>query len=242
MPRRFGRNTRISRFVPRKWLGILALGSMVALPGCGGVSTRGNEVEVKQVRATGCGVVDRIATGFRVDGTHVVTVAHTLRGAKSVRYGEHAAVVVALDHRTDIAVLRTEKLTTRFTPPALALPRVGTGNVVRLTRTDPAQRSESEVEVTKVAAIDIDEPIDSENYRRQGLVATLTSGAIEVGDSGSPVIDEDGAVIAMVFATGRNSSTSLFAVSTEEIESMLRSIRLADRPDAANGSVGDCDQ
>jgi S1-C subfamily serine protease len=211
------------------------------LSGCGAASPKPKIVEINQVRATGCGVVDRIATGFRVDSIYVVTVAHTLRGAKRVRYGEQEAVVVALDHRTDIAVLQTDVSPSRLSPP-LATPRLGAAAVVRPTRTIPPQRSETEVDVRKVAAIDIDEPIDSANYRRQGLVANLASGAIEVGDSGSPIIDDDGAVIGMVFATGRNTSTSLFAVSAEEIQSMLRTVRTANRPNAANESVGDCDQ
>ena len=61
-----------------------------------------------EVRAGGCSLVDELAVGSVVGEGLVLTVAHVLRGASSVRVDGRAGDVVALDHRIDAALIATD--------------------------------------------------------------------------------------------------------------------------------------
>ena len=196
----------------------VVMGALVAMTGVSCGADQALPPAIVSVIAVGCGPVERIATGFAVGPDRVVTVAHTLRGATEIRVSDEAARLVGIDHRTDVAVLATTRRlpgspTTRFAPPAVGAARVGRS---------PDQIT---VSITKVAPIDIDEPRDTAQYRRDGLVASVTDrgDSIVSGDSGSPVIDAQGRVVGVVFATDRDSGHSAFATSSTEVQALLRS-------------------
>ena len=176
-------------------------------------------VTVVRVTAVGCGPVDRLATGFAATPERVVTVAHSLRGTVGLSVDGAPATLVALDHRSDLAVLAVSRHSSRVATVSFAGPEVGAAWLDRL---DEGGIHRSEVSITKVAAIDIDEPRDSARYRRDGLVATIArERLVTSGDSGSPVIDQRGRVVGLVFATDRETGNVAFATSAMEIEALL---------------------
>jgi S1-C subfamily serine protease len=198
--------------------------------------------QVLVVQANGCGPVARLAVGFALDENRVMTVAHTLRGAKVVTAGGAAARVVYLDHRADVAVLSTAarpelpRITFAIPkkgPAVLLRPAVLESAVLESEATSSGKRTD--IDISNVAAINIDEPIDQATYKRAGFVARISAGKIAVGDSGSPVVDSTGAVVGMVFANDEATERTLFAVSGSELDAVSRA--------AGNFAVstGECD-
>lgn len=184
---------------------------------CG--SARAERVTVVRVTAVGCGPVERLATGFAATPKRVVTVAHNLRGAVGLSVDGVPATLVALDHRSDLAVLAVSRPSSRVARVRFATPAVGSALLDRL---DEGGARRSEVSITKVAPIDIEEPRDSTRYHRDGLVAIVVrERSVASGDSGSPVIDQRGRVVGLVFATDRETGNVAFATSAMEIEALL---------------------
>src|SRR5262249_20430680 len=70
---------------------------------------------VVAVEADGCSAVSRHAAGWMAGSGTVVTVAHVVRGSREVRVDGVTARPVAIDLRTDVAVLAIDT----------ALPNVG---------------------------------------------------------------------------------------------------------------------
>lgn len=202
--------------------------------------------QVMVVQANGCGPVARLAVGFALDETRVMTVAHALRGAKVVTADGEEARVVYLDHRADIAVL---SIASRLDLPrtTFALPQKGPAGLLRPATVSAALESVApestaassgkmtDIGISSVAAISIEEPADSATHKRAGLVGRISVGKIAVGDSGSPVVDATGAVVGMVFANDEATERTLFAVSGSELETASLEAR------ASTVSTGKCD-
>jgi S1-C subfamily serine protease len=175
------------------------------------------ERSIVAVTVNGCHAVSDHATGWVGPGGVVVTVAHVVRGSTAVVIDGAVARPVAVDLRTDVAVLVPVAPTAR---PPLAV-----GHQARAGRVWFARLVAERVVVTAVASsgdvpITIDEPGTATVYARTGLV--LETGA-DPGQSGSPVVDRSGRVVGMVFAAARDASRS-YAVSGVEIEALLAAV------------------
>ena len=93
----------------------LRIGALIAtlLTGCTSDSPVDNAVDAAVgIRASGCGLVDRLGTGAVVDAgdrTLIVTSAHTVAGSGTItveRLGQRSAVdLLALDPARDLALL-----------------------------------------------------------------------------------------------------------------------------------------
>jgi S1-C subfamily serine protease len=206
--------------------------------------------QIALLRATGCGPVDRLATAFSAGGTRWLTVAHTLRGANNVtlsKFGDTVEVrVLAIDHRSDIAVLEAEGLGNTL-DAGFATPSIAPASLLRWGHLGNPTRSSS-VRIEHVAPIDIDEPRDTANYRRSGLVIQLTNISDELplrerevvsGDSGSPIIDDRGQTFGMVFATDRSAAGKAYAVASDELQRLLDSVATIEPGNEAD--TGECD-
>jgi len=171
-----------------------------------------------------------VATGWRAQQGLVVTVAHAVRGSTSVRADGVPARVVALDNRTDVAVL-VPAATTKESPLALASvpwgPHVW---VARFSGTDGVS-TVSEAGAGPVVTATIDEPVDDTTYSRQAFSVQV---AIDRGDSGAPVVDRRGRVAGMLFAAARDSSATAYAVAAGDIRSPLSHVD-ADSPSVDTG-------
>lgn len=183
-------------------------------------------VKVATIRATGCGPVAKIGAGFAVGPGIFATVAHTLRGAQEILLEKDRVDLVYLDHRTDIALLKVPAIkpaasqATAGSAVSFAKPQIGPAKILR--RPNGADRTSfAEIQVNKVAKINIEEPIDNVTYHRDGFVAGLEQATVSVGDSGSPVVDAAGAIIGMVFATDSETSRTAYAVSSLELQQAL---------------------
>ncbi len=170
-----------------------------------------------RISAGGCAAVDTLATGWLTDGGLVVTVAHAVRGSTSVRADGAPARVVSIDNRTDVAALAP---TTGIDAAALSLGSAGGAAPAWLARfrgTDGA-RTLTAARSGPVVTTTIDEPVDDTRYSRKGFSVSV---AIDHGDSGAPVVDGNGRVTGMMFATARDGAPVAYAVAAGDIRNTL---------------------
>ena len=146
----------------------------------------------RRVRASGCSGADELAGGIDVGDGLVLTVAHALRGARTVTVDDSPGTMVALDHRIDAALVMTDG---RLPPIGFAAGRPGPASVVTDRGTPP-------IDVTRRVTVRIDEPRDGAIYERAALIL---DASMEHGDSGSGVVDNAGRLVGMVFAASRQT-------------------------------------
>lgn len=189
---------------------ILGLALGLALAGCGD-DGRATTAAHRLIIDTCQERLDQRATAAAIGPDLLVSVAHSLTDARSVEVrsadGEsQTARVIALDEGTDIALLRTERpLEGHLAVTAPEGP--GPVGILRLDADDRPFIAQGEIlELTSVT-------LDGEGRR----AAARLQAEIEPGDSGAAVLDRDGALVAMVFATARDRAVG-WAVSATEIE------------------------
>jgi len=152
--------------------------------------------------------VENRATAVSIGDGLALTVAHSFDDARSVRLigdggNEVDAELVMLDRDRDIAVLAFQQ--NAFGPVA------SQGLKIRSDGDDPLDTARVVVhrrDGTFVAPVTIlrrvTVTLDGEG-RRDGIEI---EAEIERGDSGAPVVDDEGHIIAMVFATSRTGETA----------------------------------
>ncbi|MDH3682463.1 MAG: trypsin-like peptidase domain-containing protein [Acidimicrobiia bacterium] len=170
---------------------------------------------VFRVMAEACGTgVEGLATGVALTGRHIVTVAHTFDDAAAVEVAgsdgiRHPVDVVWLDAERDLAVLRVSGPIV----PWLALAEAERGEAVTV-----LSAGEDGIETKPAAVLRlVDVSLDGVG-KRAGLELEVEVG---LGDSGSPVVAESGAVVGVVFASDRNDSRG-WAIAATELEAALR--------------------
>lgn len=200
-----------------------AVVSMVSIAvGCGG----GDEppaIAVSRVTIDGCGLADEIATGVATieQPDLVLTVAHALSGVGPVTVDGNQAVVLAIDTRSDLALLRITDETDMAGPSVESLRNSlrsadsGDDVEVLLIKDDLVTATDSVIE--RVAVIRHTNKVDGTVTERSGLVLDVE---LVGGDSGAPVIGADGRLLGIMYADAKDSPTS-YAISAEEIQSLL---------------------
>jgi S1-C subfamily serine protease len=173
---------------------------------------------VVRVVSLGCGG-EVEGSGFAVDSTHILTAAHVVAGTRSTRVvgstspSGTSGFVVYLDPRTDIAVIRLE----RVPGPVLTLgrapaPRGSDGAVVGYpgggSRTVVPARVRSR---GKAVGRDIyaREPVSRDIY--------VLNARVRQGDSGGPLLDGEGHVLGLVFAASLAAPDEGYALTAREI-------------------------
>lgn len=151
--------------------------------GCGGAA----DPRPLRVTVDAGGLARETATGVPAGPGRVLTVAHVLDGARSVRVGSRAARVVSVDRRLDVAVLRVA---------GVEAPRVRCargGDVVRVHLLAGAVNARVLRRVTAT--------LDGASRPALELDAQVAPG-----DSGAPVTDTRGRLVGLVFARGSGSA------------------------------------
>ncbi len=170
-------------------------------------------VRLVQVVASGC-ISREVSTGFMVQPGVVMTVAHALRDTKLVTVDGRPATVVSVDERMDAALLHIDNSPERFV--AFAEP-VSSANVDvlrwQLNRTQRVRAT-----VTTVAPIEYSDLRLHSTWLRKGFLIDQESRA---GDSGSPVLDDAGRVVGMLFASRLDGQVQGFALAASEMQTLL---------------------
>ncbi len=172
--------------------------------------------------------VSGVACGYGIEGSGwvaapdlVVTNAHVVAGEISTQVQPEGnglplpARVMAFDEKNDIAVLRVDDL--RLEPLPLAEPR-GSEPVALLgfPENGPFDIRAGRVgETTRV--------ISNDAYNRGPVERTVTSfkGFVRPGNSGGPAVNEDGEVVATVFASRADSDDAGYGIPSSLIKQLV---------------------
>jgi S1-C subfamily serine protease len=153
-----------------------------------------------------------VATGFEHGDGRVVTVAHLLPARPArvlVRSGEgpaRRARIVALDRRNDLAVLAVGT----DAPPPSPLPGSDSPRLLVRRAGRPAAL---EVEIRRRLDARIRPTPDAAPVRRPALEL---EARVRQGDSGAPLVAEDGRVLGVLFAQSSGPRDTAYAVATTE--------------------------
>ena len=196
---------------------------LLALTGCAADDPIGPPEEAAVgVRATGCGLIDRLGTGAVIaadDRTLVVTSAHTVAGSNTIRIerGRSTATVelLALDTERDLAILTAPS----WTEPGRQLATPERNAVAEVAVWGPDDGiTVSATEITRLLRVTIEDIYVVGEHERRAFEITAT---IVRGDSGAPVIADDGSVYGIVYARSREREQAAFAVSAIEIADLI---------------------
>ena len=176
--------------------------------------------EVVRIGGSACGRY-LLGTGFVVDDL-VVTNAHVVAGASELtvtrRFGsERQAVVVAFDPAADLAALKFEDGKARSQAVRFADVDAGdTGSVMA-----------QEFEVRRRIRAHI-----GDIYGDQAVIRPSLEIAADItdGDSGAPLVTDDGAVVGVVYANSRGKERTAYAIRSPEIEAFLGGVGVAHPP------------
>ncbi len=205
----------------------------IAITSCGGPGDRGDaEGEgldrgagaeaVVGIVASGCSLVDDFGTGIAVSPDLIVTSAHTIAGASDTtvvtKDGDHLrSTVVGFDPAKDVAVLRVDG----SLPYALLGQAEPSTNGVLATWHPSHGFDEATVEVLRLLRVTIEDIyIDKIGER----LALEIAGEVVHGDSGGPIILEDGSVAGIIYAASRDRELTGFALRSVEVEALLANV------------------
>jgi uncharacterized membrane protein required for colicin V production len=186
--------------------------------------------------------VSSIACGYSVEGSGwvaapdlVVTNAHVVAGEAVTRVQpggrgpRYRAKVVLFDDKNDVAILRVDGL--RFDPMPLATPKVGKAAAVLGFSEDGL------LDVRPARTGATRRVISGDAYNRGPVERTVTSFRVHVqpGNSGGPVVNADGEVVATVFASRADSSDSGYGIPSQIVQRRLAAAAKRTEPVGTGG-------
>jgi S1-C subfamily serine protease len=160
----------------------------------------------------------QVATGFGVGGDRVVTVAHLLEPGRRllVRTGDghaHRARIVRVDRTDDLALLAVPGLAAR--PPRTT---AGGGGPARVL----VRRGKRVVAVRIAIRRPVTAHVTGPGTGPYVRPALELAAPVAIGDSGAPVVDENGAVAGIVFARSNGRPGTAYAVDARALASVQR--------------------
>jgi hypothetical protein len=175
---------------------------------------------VVKVTGLGCGGLVT-GSGFPVGTGYVVTNAHVVSGTRTHTIWtpggtQLQGTVVYFDPDRDVAVLYV---------PELKTPPLTFGNAVRGTKGAVIGYPGGGPQRTSAAIVDgriVAEGRDIYNSKLVTRQIFVIEASVRPGNSGGPLVDTDGKVLGLVFATSASVPNQAYALTDDEIEGDIR--------------------
>ena len=173
---------------------------------------------VFQIKGLGCNSL-QYGTGFFIEENIVVTNAHVVAGVNSPRIihngNGYDLDFVSLDPNSDLAILRSED----FSHQPLKLDEAEDG----VSGTVVAFVKDGKKVITEVKILEKILAVGKDIFGKPGesREALSLEARIESGFSGAPVLNEDFAVVGVIFSRSRGGSSTAYAVQSSEVEKIL---------------------
>jgi S1-C subfamily serine protease len=183
----------------------------VVAAGCGGSESPDRPAPpVVSVLATG----SERATGFAVAPGRVVTVEHALPRRAPVRTSAGPAVVLLRDARVDLALLSVRGLH----GSGIETTAAKGGDSVRLLLLRDGQVAARSAVVRRAIEAHVRAPGAARPVSRPALEL---DARLRAGDSGAPVLTDDGELAGVLFARSRKRSDTAYAVDARGLDDFL---------------------
>jgi S1-C subfamily serine protease len=176
---------------------------------------RAAAAETLKVVGRGCGGLV-FGSGFPIGGNQVLTNAHVVAGTAGTHVdtptgGAFAAVVVLFDPERDVAVLNV---------PGLGEPALLSATAERGTQGAAIGYPGGRGETVSPAVVDGQVQAEGRDIYGQNLVVRqiwIIQARVQPGNSGGPLVDRDGSVVGVVFATSTNQPNQAYALTNDEV-------------------------
>ena len=185
----------------------------------GEVSDLGEKVSVFQIKGLGCNSL-QYGTGFFVEKNIVVTNAHVVAGVNSPKIihngDEYDLAFISFDPNSDLAILRSENFSSK--PLQLDEAKEGEfGTVLAFVQDGNNVITEVKIQEKIIA-------VGKNIFGKPGesREALSLEARIESGFSGAPVLNEDSAVVGVVFSRSRGGGSTAYAVQSSEVKKILQ--------------------
>lgn len=192
---------------------------------------------VVKIEGAGCGGVSQ-GSGFVADKSLVVTNAHVIAGVAAPYVidaaGRHKAQVIWFDPDLDIAVLKANDLAGEPLVMSSGIAENGTHGAVI------GYPGGGDLAAHPATILDSFKAVGRDIYNQGKTERKVYSvkSTIEPGNSGGPVIDQNGVVIGLVFAESTTYDEVGYALTTDKV---IESLGLA-RDRSQTAKTGSCTQ
>jgi S1-C subfamily serine protease len=192
-----------------------------------------------KIESRGCGGLVN-GSGFSVLDKYVVTAAHVLAGTHDTRIleptvgggGSYTAVPVYMDARTDIAILRVDDLPNR----RLQLETEGAPRDTKGAAIGYPGGGDLTISVARVRART--DAVGRDIYSKRTVTREIyvLRAHVRQGNSGGPLVDEQGHVRGLIFAASAEDDEESYALTELEILEAMRTAEGRSQP----VRTGDC--
>jgi S1-C subfamily serine protease len=216
-------------------LAVVTIAAALGSSACGGDDGSSGDpgASVVAIGATGCRRTSTRAVGVVVADGLVATVAHAVAGESEITVvapdgSEAQGTVAAIDTDLDAALIRVDGL------DLTALPRAtyDEGDVSLWTSDHGAVRS-APAEILRRVEVRTSDIYREGEHLRPGLELRADVAA---GDSGGGLVDADGQLVGLVWATSRERSERAWAMPIEALDPLLDAAEGGQTPPAARCS------
>jgi S1-C subfamily serine protease len=194
-----------------------------------------SRASVVKIEGRGCGgIVD--GSGFVAASGFVATNAHVVAGLErpyvTDANGAHPATVVWFDKDLDLAVLRVDNLAGQPLPLDTAIQPTGTPSVIM------GYPGGGGFQVNPASVMDQFTATGRDIYdqARTSREVYSVKGSVVQGNSGGPLIDKEGEVIGVIFATSTSYDQVGYALTMEKVATEINQAVQQNRPK----STGQC--
>jgi S1-C subfamily serine protease len=208
--------------------GVAAVIAALVTVGCGGGDGEHTDPAdaVVDIRATGCRRTSTRAIGMVVADDLLATVAHAVAGESEITVATPdgrrlPGVVAAIDTGLDAALIRVEGLDLDPLPRR----RYDGDDDVTLWTADDGIVHSAPVEIRRRATVRTTDIYREGEHLRPGLELRAD---VEAGDSGGGLVDVDGELLGLVWATSRRTGDRAWALPIEALDPLLTAASAAE--------------